>query len=275
VGAGLYGGGSAPNDADNSGTMRFVSIRYTGYRINDEQELNGLTFAGVGSGGTFEYIHVHNGNDDGIEFFGGDPRLKFIVLSGSSDDGFDWTQGFRGKAQFVLVIQGTKTEASADPRGIEADNLDVDHDALPRSAPQLANFTLVGPGASSTYPGDVGVLFRRGTAGTFVNFVVSAWKKASLDLDDAATYSQATGGTLQMKSWLLGDKSGGGPFAADSDDGPLAGIFNGGANNEVATPTLSGYFNGTEEKSVTAVDPSTVDPWFTSVDFIGALNTNN
>ena len=66
---GSFYGGALPND--NSGTMQFVQIRYSGFAIAPGNELQGLTLGGVGSGTTLDHIQVHNSSDDGIEIFGG------------------------------------------------------------------------------------------------------------------------------------------------------------------------------------------------------------
>src|SRR5690606_18682644 len=64
----LFGG---DNTADNSGSLKYVVIEYTGARINDSAEHNGLTLNGVGNGTTLDNIVIKNGDDDAIEFFGG------------------------------------------------------------------------------------------------------------------------------------------------------------------------------------------------------------
>ncbi|MFM1932654.1 MAG: hypothetical protein RL226_1957, partial [Bacteroidota bacterium] len=49
---GLYGG---TNDGDSSGTLKYVSIRHGGTDIGAGNEINGLTFGGVGSGTIVEH----------------------------------------------------------------------------------------------------------------------------------------------------------------------------------------------------------------------------
>ena len=63
-----YGGS---NNADNSGIMKYVSIRHTGTAVSPGNELQGLTMGGVGSGTTIENIELIGSEDDGIEIFGG------------------------------------------------------------------------------------------------------------------------------------------------------------------------------------------------------------
>ena len=62
--AGPYGG---DKPTDNSGIMKFVQVKYAGYEVIKDNELNGVTFAGVGSGTVVDYLQVHNNLDDGVE----------------------------------------------------------------------------------------------------------------------------------------------------------------------------------------------------------------
>ncbi|MFO7844074.1 MAG: hypothetical protein R6V16_09720 [Bacteroidales bacterium] len=99
---GIYGGNK--ND-DNSGILKYVSIRHGGTNIGDGNEINGLTLGGVGSGTTIEYVEVISNEDDGFEFFGGTVNCKYLVSAFCGDDAFDFDQGYRGKGQFFLALQ--------------------------------------------------------------------------------------------------------------------------------------------------------------------------
>ena len=126
--SGLYGG---DDDTDNSGTFRYMQVRYAGFAFTADNELNGIAFQGVGYGTTIEYVHVHNGADDGIEFFGGTANAKYIVVTGADDDSIDWTNGYRGYIQYAIVMQNPN-QANTD-QGIEADSNSSNNDALPRA----------------------------------------------------------------------------------------------------------------------------------------------
>ena len=99
---GIYGG-SINND--NSGILRYVSIRHGGTNIGEGNEINGLTLGGVGSGTTIEYIEVISNQDDGFEFFGGTVNCKYLVSAFCGDDAFDFDEGYHGKGQFWLALQ--------------------------------------------------------------------------------------------------------------------------------------------------------------------------
>lgn len=159
-GTGLYGGN---NDADNSGTIRYVRVEYAGKQLGTDNELNGFSFNGVGNGTTVEYIEAYMGADDGIEFFGGTVDVKYAVSIGNGDDSFDWTHGWRGNGQFWVVQQS----ADAGDRGIEADNNSENTAATPVSNPTISNITIIGANHND------GVRLREGTSASIWNAIVT------------------------------------------------------------------------------------------------------
>ena len=180
--AGVYGGTVA---ADNSGVLRYVRIQYGGIPISPDNEINGLTLAGVGSGTEIDYVQVHANDDDGIEFFGGTVNVKHAVVSCPGDDGIDWDLGYTGNIQFALVTQGC--DDSGD-NGIEADNHPTDFAAAPISNPTISNLTLVGGAAN---PDGFGIVLRRGTSGEIANAIVSGFPSACLAIRDDETYNNS------------------------------------------------------------------------------------
>ncbi|WP_460759864.1 hypothetical protein [Niabella terrae] len=98
---GLYGGS---DDADNSGTLKYVSIRHGGTLIGAENEINGLTLGGVGSGTIIDQLEVVANQDDGIEWFGGAVNAKNVVVWNCGDDGIDTDQSWHGSLDNFAVI---------------------------------------------------------------------------------------------------------------------------------------------------------------------------
>jgi hypothetical protein len=95
-------GGVLPHD--NSGSLRFVSIRHAGDEIGNSNELNGVTMAGVGTGTDFHHVEVYANFDDGIEWFGGTVNGDHLNVVFAGDDSFDVDQGYRGTNQFLSTI---------------------------------------------------------------------------------------------------------------------------------------------------------------------------
>jgi len=112
---GLYGGSSA---SDNSGTLKYVSIRHGGTNIGQDNEINGLTLGGVGSGTSISYIEIVATQDDGIEFFGGTVNLTNVIILNNGDDGLDTDQAFAGSVDnFMIINPGDKAFELDGPEG--------------------------------------------------------------------------------------------------------------------------------------------------------------
>lgn len=101
---GLYGGNV--ND-DDSGIIKYVSIRHGGTNIGAGNEINGLTLAGVGSGTTIENIEVVANQDDGIEFFGGKVNVSNVVVWNNGDDAIDTDQSWNGTLDNFFIVTPT------------------------------------------------------------------------------------------------------------------------------------------------------------------------
>ena len=106
---GLYGG---TNDADNSGVLKYVSIRHGGTNIGSGNEINGLTLGGVGSNTVIENIEIVANQDDGIEWFGGAVNVKNVVVWNVGDDGLDTDQAWAGTVDnfFIISVAGHNLE---------------------------------------------------------------------------------------------------------------------------------------------------------------------
>ena len=186
---GEFGGGTSPDDSDDSGSLAYVRVEFAGIEFSPDNELNGIAFQGTGNGGSYHHIQVHYNQDDGVEFFGGTSEVKHVLLTGIGDDSMDWTMGWRGKAQFVVAVQEGATRAD---QGFECDNLGSNNLATPIANPQIYNVTLIG-GADTGSRSDQGVLLREGTGGDLHNFIVWGFHEWGLNVDHEATFNQANG----------------------------------------------------------------------------------
>lgn len=176
---GQYPGTAELKNDDNSGSIKYLILEYTGANQNDEVEHNGLTLHGVGSGTTIENVFVYKSADDGVEFFGGAVNVKNFLSVDNDDDMFDFTQGYIGTLSNAYGIWGASHKSGEeDPRGIEADG---NHDGNFKDAPTQSNFkvenlTIALNHAPSTvvgeYPVDV-IKIRRGASATINNFYLT------------------------------------------------------------------------------------------------------
>lgn len=170
----FYGG---PDQASNSGTLQYVQIRFTGIAISEGNELQGLTLGGTGTGTTIDHVQSHNSSDDGVEIFGGTSNLRYFVVTGADDDGFDVDNGWRGFMQYIIAAQKA-SGATADSFATEIDSNGAE-DLLPRTYGRYANFTFI-----QTNPAAPAAIRLRGGADfTFINGVVkSASGQACLNI---------------------------------------------------------------------------------------------
>jgi hypothetical protein len=136
---GQYGG---INDEDDSGILRYVSIRHGGTNIGEGNEINGLTLAAVGSRTVIDHVEVISNTDDGIEAFGGTVPLRYISVAFCGDDAFDVDLGYRGNVQYLLAIQSS----SRGDKLIEISGGIDPITAMPYTDPVIFNGTFIGRG---------------------------------------------------------------------------------------------------------------------------------
>jgi hypothetical protein len=140
----LYGGG---DDDDDSGCISYLSLRYGGRVVGLGNELNGLSLGAIGRGTEIQFVEVINNVDDGIEIWGGTVNLKNFSIWNIGDDSLDVDQGWRGKAQFGLIVQGHSCNApqgsGVGDNAIEADGAEQS-DAQPVTTAALYNMTIIG-----------------------------------------------------------------------------------------------------------------------------------
>ncbi|MCK4663748.1 MAG: hypothetical protein KAT68_12830 [Bacteroidales bacterium] len=158
---GIYGGN---DNNDDSGILKYVSIRHGGTDIGEGNEINGLTLGGVGNQTVIEFIEVISNKDDGIEFFGGTPQIKHIVVAFCADDSFDYDEGFCGKGQFWFAIQ----DHDEGDRIGEHDGGTDPENGTPYATPEIYNATYIGRGADA---GKRIITFRDNAGGTYANSI--------------------------------------------------------------------------------------------------------
>ena len=238
--SGLFGG-EDPND--DSGVLKFVSVRFAGSNVDPENQLNGIAFQGVGSGTVVDYIQVHNNLDDGVEFFGGTVNAKHMVLTGNADDSLDWTDGWTGRIQYLYIEQGDTAD-----NAIEADNREGDEGATPRSNPVIANMSVHG------HAGENALRLRRGTGFTLRNSFVGG-SATCIRVDGSSRDLLGTELTAEGVSFACAETHG------NDSDGAVANYLAGATNVSI---------------SGDAVDPvSLSDTFFDSTDFIGAFGAED
>lgn len=193
---GIFGGN---NDNDNSGVLKYVSIRHSGTELGNNNEINGLTLGGVGNATTIENIEVVGNADDGIEIFGGNVNLKRIAVAFSDDDAIDIDLGYQGSIQFVCLIQH---ELYGD-KMLEIDGGEEIKTSHPYSLPQIYNITAVGRGENVL---NSCISFWDNAGGTIANSIFVNQTKG-IDMEYSASrhssFNQWEIGNLKFENNLL------------------------------------------------------------------------
>jgi len=273
---GVFGG---PDENDDSGILKYVSIRHGGTNIGDGNEINGLTLGGVGNKTVIDYVEIISNEDDGVEIFGGTVNLKHIVVSGCGDDAFDYDLGWTGKGQFWLAVQSQNLGDNL----IEAGGGVNPVIGTPNSKPSIFNVTLVGNGNNGE---GACIDFFNYAGGIIANsIIVDDNNGVLLEVTDSRndSYTQWNQGNLEVKNNV---------FYKVASDTPasiftLTGIYSAeqqnewasyfaSSKNEISNPNMDwkngDYIPIPKIQGEMAPYP---DPWFQPVNFKGAFGESN
>lgn len=205
TGVAAYGGGlTASNDDDNSGEFYYVRIEYAGIAIEKDKEINGLTLCGVGRQTQIHHVQVSFGGDDGFEFFGGTVNVNNMIVYKTTDDDFDFDQGYTGNLQFGISIKDPKiVDGAGTSRGIELENKGSVRPDAPYSKPMISNFTFVGGTAAGEAQHGAGVHFGLNSRYVFRNNIVVDAKLTAVEINGEEAGASLKAGTSELKNNLL------------------------------------------------------------------------
>ncbi|MCB9170735.1 MAG: T9SS C-terminal target domain-containing protein [Flavobacteriales bacterium] len=197
-----YGGSQ---DDDNSGVLQYVRIEFPGIAFQPNQEINGLTFAAVGSGTTIDHVQVSYSGDDSYEWFGGAVNCKYMIAFRGWDDEFDTDFGYHGKVQFGLGLRDPNIADVSGSNGFESDNDAAGDPYSPYTMPVFSNMSLYGP---YTVSGTIDSQFKRGghlrraTKLNCYNSVIAGWPTGLL-IDGSAAQANADADELRVRNTVL------------------------------------------------------------------------
>lgn len=211
-----FGGGTNPDDTDNSGTLSYVRIEFPGYVYQTDKEINGLTLGSVGSATTLNHIQVSFSNDDAFEWFGGTVNAHHLVSYRNLDDDFDTDFGYRGFVQFGLIVRDpaiADNQAISTSEGFESDNDATGTSNTPQTSAIFSNITGVGPYRGSTANTIAsgyrrGARLRRNTALRIYNSLFMDFKNGIyIDNTNPGAEANATSGLLKYRNNLVAGNS--------------------------------------------------------------------
>lgn len=199
----IYGGS---DDADNSGVMQYVRIEYPGIAFSLNNEINGLTFGGVGNGTQIDHIQVSYSGDDSYEWFGGTVNCKYLIAYRGWDDDFDTDFGYRGKLQFLVSLRDPDIADQSGSNGFESDNDGSGSLNDPRTSPTWWNVSVFGPLAETSSVVNAnykrGMHLRRSSLNKISNAVIAGWP-TGIRLDGQYTIEGAINNTMWVNNSVV------------------------------------------------------------------------
>ncbi|MBE7176173.1 MAG: hypothetical protein INR69_07210 [Mucilaginibacter polytrichastri] len=236
-----YGGTDA---ADNSGTLKYVRVEYPGVAYSVDNEINGITFGGVGAGTTIEHVEVYNSGDDSFEWFGGTVNAKYLLAVNGVDDDFDTDNGFAGKIQFGVAIRNANVADKSGSNGFESDNDAPGSANTPQTKAVFSNMTIVGPMATTSTQINSyfqnGAQIRRNSSQSIANSIFMGFP-VGVYIDDTrgtATSANALSGSLVFANNIIAGCTT--PFKKSTDAFDIAAFFTQNANISIATTAEAG-----------------------------------
>ncbi|MEC4264773.1 hypothetical protein [Flagellimonas halotolerans] len=186
---GQYGG---TDPADNSGSLKYISIRHGGVAIATDNEINGLTLGGVGSGTTVDHVEVVANQDDGIEWFGGTVNVTNALVWNQGDDGFDADQAWSGSLTNGVVVMSSESGTGLELDGPEGS-------AATEAGYTLEDITLIGAGTSSMYAD-----LRDGLIANLNNvFAYGFGAESTVNINGADSATELTNGRIAFSNWEI------------------------------------------------------------------------
>ena len=277
----LYGGTTAD---DNSGILRYVSIRYGGAALSSGNEINGLTLGGVGSGTSIEFVEVYGNADDGIEIFGGAVDLRYIIGAFCGDESFDTDQAWAGRAQFVFGIQLPNDGLGNQQFGGEHDGSEAE-DLSPQVVHKVYNATFIGAGADNSFSNgetNTGLRIRNDVGIEYNNSIITEFATRGVRFQDTAEDKYLADEFQFENNLWFGFGNGNNPtdfIRADDQAAVINKIVAEG--NEIVDPMLAGISRAQDmmlDPRPDAGSPALSgaadvdDEWFIQTDYRGAFS---
>jgi hypothetical protein len=238
----LYGGS---DPADNSGVLRYASIRFGGFEFAVDEEINGLTMGGVGAGTSIHHIEVVGNTDDGFEWFGGTVNTSHLFALYCQDESFDLDEGHQGVHQFWFALQSNLSDNGTEADGGNKTGAGV-KTGDPKTTAKVFNATYIGAP-------DAGDAFRLkdNYSGQFHNSIFTNIGDNLVRIDDTDTAGQV-GGDLRFTYNLFNTSGGAETHGGQPTEEAL--LLSQDGNVKDTDPMLS-YMAKNEDGEVVVVDP--------------------
>ena len=253
-----------PADHHDCGTLTFVRVEFASFTAGGGNESNGIQLYACGLNTSFDHVQVHLSGDDGVEVFGGTVDLRHLLVTGASDDGLDWDDGWRGRAQYVIVQQ----YPDAADLGFEAGSAG---EARPTIAPEARIFNATWIGTNDAVVGGAAGSLRGGSKGLLSNMIFLGFDE-SVKVGGSLAEANLRDGSLALRHSVFWPMPAGDTFGPTNlvADPMLRAPF------DLAKPNFAPLFSA-ELGAAVAESPSEADddsrPPFFDVDarYLGAI----
>jgi hypothetical protein len=260
---GKFGG---TDDNDNSGRMSFCSIRYGGFILSLNNEINGITTGAVGRGTVMEFLEIYNNADDDIEPFGGTQNMRYCAGLFGGDDGLDTDMGYRGNVQFWFQHQDNLTAngvATGRPSGNagdctgEWDGGKSPVTSLPYTVFSVFNATTIGRNSGKA------INWKVNGGGKVFNSIWANSGKMRIEDGSASVATASADGTTSQNRFLFTRTSGGefneaGVAAAATEPDAMFKYSTIQGTIASTANTVAGYFTGTSPDIATLLGASNI-----------------
>ena len=285
-GPNAFFGGNDP--ADNSGVLQYIRIEFAGVALTPNNEINGLTFGGVGNGTVVDHIQVSYSGDDSYEWFGGTVNCKYLVTFRGLDDEWDTDNGYSGKVQFGVALRDPDIADVSGSNGFESDNDANGTTNQPQTQAVFANMSnfIAPPTAGNTLASNYkrGMHIRRNSAESVFNSL-SVGYPVGLLLDGSLAEQNATSGALKLQGNVFAGYTAGKKATLVSGSTFNVKQFLGASNDTTATVASLNLSPSNFSLSApnfvplstsplatgAATDAKLNDPFFTAVTYRGAF----
>lgn len=261
-------GGSA--NGDNSGTLRFVRVEYSG-----KDGFHSLGLYGVGSGTRVEYFESYESRNNVMRLRGGRVSLKYIAGIQHGGYGIWIDEGWQGNGQFWLFQ--TNIAATLIPvnfwnqaRSIELRNDESMFDRQPQTTFRISNVTLIGNGfeeGNNNFGTRRGVRIRRGAQGFLHNTIVTEFPNDAVRVEDLPIESLGVTTVIDNMHVYQNNVN----WEQEAKD-----IFFESGEYNLKETAIDGVtrtqFVGT---APSPYNPTVMGTWFTSASYIGAVDRDN
>jgi hypothetical protein len=203
-GVGSSYGGTDPND--DSGSLQYVRIEFSGIAFSLNNEINGLTMGGVGAGTTLSHIQVSYCGDDSFEWFGGNVNAKYLIAFRTWDDDFDTDNGYSGMVQYAVALRDPAIADQSQSNGFESDNDATGSASTPFTSAIFSNVSVYGPLVTPTTTINAqyrrAAHIRRNNKMQIYNTVMAGWP-TGLYIDGNTTQANADAGELRVRNSVI------------------------------------------------------------------------